>query len=104
MTTWGKRKRGKKRTRIDEVLYRKAVLAYVSMRQRDDILHPMTDELFSGAWVKMVEWGSVEGRKEDAPRLVCTRFMKLIGIEMAGGADGSGDGVRKGTRAGACGK
>lgn len=33
--------------------------------------------------------------KEDAPRFIGTRFMKLVGIEMAGGADGSSDGVRE---------
>lgn len=35
------------RTRIDEVLDRKAVFAYVSMRQCDDVFHSMTDKLFS---------------------------------------------------------
>jgi len=58
MTEW-KSERGGEHTRIDEVLYRKAVLAYVSMRQRDDVLHSMTDKLFSddGHTVTMVELG-----------------------------------------------
>lgn len=42
----GGTKRGNQRTRIDEVLHRKAFFAYVSMRQRDDVLHSMTHELF----------------------------------------------------------
>ena len=33
---------------------------------------------------------------EDGPRPISTRTMKFIGIKMAGGADGSGDGVREG--------
>ena len=48
----------------------------------------------------------VEGREGGtcAPRLVGARFMKLVGIEVARGADRSGDRVREGTGAGTCGK
>lgn len=38
---------GRKHTRIDEVFDHEPVLAYVSMRQCDDVFHPMTDKLFS---------------------------------------------------------
>jgi hypothetical protein len=34
---------------------------------------------------------------EDALCLISTRSMKFVGIEMARGTDGSGDGVREGT-------
>lgn len=45
----------------------------------------------------MVSVGFRGGKTEDSPRLIGTRFMKLVGIEMAGGADGSGDRVRERT-------